>query len=170
MLRGIKGRLPSPAIVIAILALVAGVTGVAVAQPAAKKPVTKKSVKKIAKKQINKLAPGLNVGSADVANNVMAATVPVGDSCDITKQTGGITATKSGLPANTKCDVTFPQSVTDCSVGATPLHPTGDLPGQATIRYLNGATVKVGRYDGTGTTPTAGLFSIFAVCPGPDGL
>ena len=170
MLRGIGSRLPSPAIVIAILALVAGVTGVAVAQPAAKKPVTKKSVKKIAKKQINKLAPGLNVGSADVANNVMAATVPVGNSCDITKQTGGITATKAGAPADTKCDVTFPSRVEDCSVGAAPLHPTADVGGEATVRYLAGAKVKVGRYDSAGGTPTAGLFTVTAVCPGPDGL
>ncbi len=45
---------PSAAMVVAILALVAGVTGAAVAQPAAKKPVTKKKVKKIARKEANK--------------------------------------------------------------------------------------------------------------------
>ena len=170
MRRGFRGRLPSPAIVIAILALVAGVTGAAVAQPVAKKPVTKKSVKKIAKKQINKLAPGLNVASAGFAENVLAATVPVGNSCDITKQTGDITATKAGAPADTKCDVTFPRRVADCVVGANPLHPTADVGGEATVRYLTGATVKVGRYDSAGGTPTAGLFSVYAICPGPDGL
>jgi hypothetical protein len=71
-MRRIRDRLPSPAIVIAILALVAGVTGAAVAQPAAKKAVTKKTVKKIAKKQaikqINQLAPGLSVASADTSD------------------------------------------------------------------------------------------------------
>jgi hypothetical protein len=69
----LKGARPSPAIVIAILALVAGVTGAAVAQPTAKKAVTKKKVKKIAKKQaikqINELAPGLSVAGAINATN-----------------------------------------------------------------------------------------------------
>jgi hypothetical protein len=50
----LRKGLPSPAIVIAILALVAGVTGAAVAQPVAKKAVTKKKVKKIAKKEATK--------------------------------------------------------------------------------------------------------------------
>ena len=64
-MRRVSSARPSPAIVIAILALVAGVTGAAVAQPSAKKAVTKKKVKKIATKQINKLAPGLSVANAD---------------------------------------------------------------------------------------------------------
>jgi hypothetical protein len=64
---------PSPAIVVAVLALVAGVTGAAVAQPAAKKAVTKKKVKKIADKEIKKLAPGLSVANADTATNADSA-------------------------------------------------------------------------------------------------
>ncbi len=172
MLNHIKRARPSPVMLVAIVALVAAATGTAVASNpgATTSALNKKKVKKIAAKQVKKLAPGLSVASAGVAENVLAATVPVGDSCEITKQTGGITATKTGNPANTKCDVTFPQSVADCSVGATPLHPTADVGGEATIRYLSGATVKVGRYDSAGGTPTAGLFSIIAVCPGPDGL
>jgi len=161
---------PSPAILVAVVALVAALAGTAVAGSDVQSAVSKSQTKKIAKKQVNKLAPGLSVASAGVAENVLAATVPVGASCDITAQTGGITAVKAGDPADTKCDVTFPRSVADCSVGATPLHPTADVAGQATIRYLGGAVVKVGRYDAVGGTPTAGLFSIMAVCPGPDGL
>ena len=68
-MKSLRERRGSPALAIAILALVAGVTGVAVAQPAAKKAVTKKKVKKIATKQINKLAPGLSVASAANATN-----------------------------------------------------------------------------------------------------
>jgi len=63
MLRRIR-RLPSPAIVIAMLALVAGVTGAAVAQPVANKAVTTSKAKKIADKEIKKKAPGLSVASA----------------------------------------------------------------------------------------------------------
>jgi hypothetical protein len=102
-----------------------------------------------------------SAGKADVAGNVMAATVPVGDSCAITASTGGVSATRTG---NT-CDVTFPRSVDACMVGATPLHPQGAIGGEAAIQKLGGATVKVGRFDSVGGTPTAGLFSIFAVCP-----
>ena len=61
MRRTMRAR-PSPAIVVAILALVAALAGTAVAEQATtskQKPVTKKKVKKIAKKQVNKLAPGI---------------------------------------------------------------------------------------------------------------
>ncbi len=118
----------------------------------AQKGVTKAKVKKIATKITN----------VEFDQRLMAATVPVGDSCSITAQTGGVTAATSG----TTCDVTFPSSVDNCVVGATPLHPSGDFGGEATIRKLGGAVVKVGRYDSAGGTPTAGLFSVHAICPG----
>jgi hypothetical protein len=59
---------------IAILALTAAVSGVAVAGPVAKKAVTKKKVKKIADKEIAKLAPELSVAHADTAANAANAT------------------------------------------------------------------------------------------------
>jgi hypothetical protein len=60
---------PSPALVVAIAAVVAALAGTAVAaDPVAKKPVTKNKVKKIANKQIKKKASGLSVGSADALN------------------------------------------------------------------------------------------------------
>ena len=145
--------LASPAMLVAILALVAGVTGAAVASPSAKKVTTKK-VKKIADQEIAKNVPG-----------VMAATVPAGDSCAITSQTGGITAVLVGSGQTGVCDVTFPRDVDNCSVGATPLHPQQDIAGQASIRYLGGPTVKVTRRNGLDNFQAAGLFSIFAVCP-----
>jgi hypothetical protein len=73
--RRITERRPSPALVVAVLALVAGVAGTALAaDPVAKKAVTKKKVKKIAKKQVTKLAPGLHVASADTATTAGEAT------------------------------------------------------------------------------------------------
>jgi hypothetical protein len=163
---------PSPAIIVAIAALVAALAGTAVAAnpDATTSALTKKKVKKIANKQIDKAAPGLSVASADVAENVMAATVPAGDSCTITSQTGGISAVLVGSGQTGVCDVTFPRSVEDCSVGATPLHPLQDIAGQASVRYLGGAEVRVTRRNGLDNFQAAGLFSIFAVCPGPDGL
>ena len=74
-MRGMHSR-PSPAIVIAILALVAGVTGAAVASPSAKKVTTKK-VKKIADKEIDKKAPGLSVAHAATADSATIGQSPV---------------------------------------------------------------------------------------------
>jgi len=158
------GRRPSPAMIVAILALSVSVAGTAVAAGVFNKQ-EKKVIKKLANKKITKRAGNLNVASADFANNVLAATVPAGDSCTITNQTGGITAAIVGALPNQFCDVTFPRSVANCSVGATPLHPQQDIGGQASIRYLSGATVRVTRRNGLDNFQAAGLFSIFAVCP-----
>jgi hypothetical protein len=67
-------RKPSPAILVAVLALVAALAGTAVAGPdASTSAITKKKVKKIARKQINKLAPGLSVAHADTADTATNA-------------------------------------------------------------------------------------------------
>ena len=59
-----KGKV-SPALVVAVLALVAAVAGTAVAGPnAVSSAITKSKVKKIANKQIKKAAPGLSVDNA----------------------------------------------------------------------------------------------------------
>jgi hypothetical protein len=76
MKRAFKGR-NTPAIVIAIFALVAAVAGTAIAGPIAtsskrSKKITKAKVIKIADKEIDKKAPGLTVGKA---NGVKAGSV-----------------------------------------------------------------------------------------------
>jgi hypothetical protein len=59
---------PSPAIVVAVLALVAALAGTALADTdASTSAIGKKKAKKIAKKQINRLAPGLSVAHAETA-------------------------------------------------------------------------------------------------------
>jgi hypothetical protein len=64
----------SPTIIVAALALVAALAGTALAGPDADtSAINKKKVKKIAKKQINKLAPGLSVASAQTANTASSA-------------------------------------------------------------------------------------------------
>jgi hypothetical protein len=57
-------RRPSPAMVVAIVALIAALGGTAVGAAF----VSKKQAKKIAKNQVNKLAPGLSVASAKTAD------------------------------------------------------------------------------------------------------
>ncbi len=68
-----RGR-PSPAIVLAVIALVFAMAGSAVAgTDALSNKITKSKVKKIAKKQINKAAPGLDVKSAKTADKATNA-------------------------------------------------------------------------------------------------
>jgi hypothetical protein len=74
----IRGSRPSPAIVLAAVALVAALAGTALAgSDATTSAINKKKVKKIATKQatkqINKLAPGLSVASADTAASANTA-------------------------------------------------------------------------------------------------
>ena len=65
--------LPSPALVVAVLALVAALAGTAVAGSDARSSLSKQKVKTIATKQINKLAPGLSVEHADTAASATKA-------------------------------------------------------------------------------------------------
>jgi hypothetical protein len=77
-----KGRRPSPAMIVAVTALIVALAGTAMAAPTAIKSILnkkeKKQTKNIAKNQINALAPGLSVkrantaGSADTAKNADA--------------------------------------------------------------------------------------------------
>ena len=72
----LKRARPRPALIVAIVALVAALAGTAVAEEATtavSKKQTKKIAKKQAKKQINKLAPGLSVAHADTAGTADSA-------------------------------------------------------------------------------------------------
>src|SRR3954470_1455675 len=72
--------LPSPALVIALLALVAAVTGAAVAKSDRGKSVTKKQAAKIASNQITQRAPGLSVAHAGTADRAGEASLVGGQS------------------------------------------------------------------------------------------
>jgi hypothetical protein len=77
-----KGRRPSPAMIVASIALIVALAGTAMAAPTAIKSILnkkeKKQAKNIAKNQVNALAPGLSVkhantaGSADTAKDANA--------------------------------------------------------------------------------------------------
>ncbi len=151
-MRKLSVRRPSASMIVAVLALVMAMVGTGIAATA----LTKKE-----KKQVK------NIAGAQLSSRVMGATVNAGDTCTISKQTGGITAAQVGTsPGPTAfCDVTFPRSVDTCSVGATPLHPLQDISGMASIRYLGGATVRVTRVNGANNFQAQGLFSIYAICP-----
>ena len=70
-----RGR-QAPALSIAIVALVAGFAGIAIANPSAFTsggPITKKKVKKISTNVVNSLAPGLSVKSAQSSQSAQTA-------------------------------------------------------------------------------------------------
>ena len=95
-------------------------------------------------------------------DTIMAATAPGGDSCSLDSQTGGITATAT---ATVECDVTFPRSIENCTVLATPQHPQQDISGMASIRKVDNNTVRVTRVNGANNFQDEGLFAIEAICP-----
>lgn len=72
-----KGRRPSPAMIVAMTALIVALAGTAMAAPTAIKSILnkkeKKQAKNIAKNQINALAPGLSVKHADSADSAKHA-------------------------------------------------------------------------------------------------
>lgn len=76
-MKRIKGARPSPAMIVAGIALVAALAGTAFAGPLAQKSVLskseKKQVKSIAKKQVKALAPGLSVANAGTLDNIDSA-------------------------------------------------------------------------------------------------
>jgi hypothetical protein len=103
MLGRIRASRPSPAIVVAILALVAAVAGTAVAEQATTSAVTKKKVKKIANKQINKRFP---IGAGDIADGAVTREnqsadqrtlwAAVQSNGTVTDQSGGISVSALG--------------------------------------------------------------------------
>jgi hypothetical protein len=146
-MRKLFARRPSGAMLVAIAALVFAMVGTGIAASALTKQ-EKKQVKKVVKNQFS--------------SRLMAASVPdYTPACTIGRQTGGIRAVQVG----NHCDITFPRSVDKCSVGATPVIPGQDVGGEADVRYLGGASVRVIRTDSGGGTPTPAIFSVFAVCP-----
>ncbi len=125
-MRKLLSRRPSAAMIVAVAALTMALVGTGIAASA----LTKKQ-----KKQTKNI-------STNVFNSQFSGASPVRRARDgsdsargrrvaITNQTGGITATWVGSGQTGVCDVTFPKSVADCSVGATPMHPLQDIAGQA---------------------------------------
>jgi hypothetical protein len=92
---------PSPATIVAVLALVAALAGTAIAGPDATiSALTRSKVKKIANKRINQLAPGLHVASADTATTANTATnantAQNAEDADNADALGGIVAASFG--------------------------------------------------------------------------
>jgi hypothetical protein len=119
-------RRPSPAMVVAIVALIAALGGTAIGAAF----VTKKQSKKIAKNQVNKLAPGLSVASAKSADNATNATSAnsaknvLFASVDYNDSTPAVVSGTPGIVGNGEAflgapRLTFPRDTTNCAVTAS---------------------------------------------------
>jgi hypothetical protein len=155
MMKRMRALRPSPAIAIAILALVAGLTGAAVADPVAKKAVTKKKVRKIADKEINKLAPGLSVAHAATAD--FAEIVGPVDTRDLSfgLASGGKTQTNALTPSLDTFTTVATDSITLRNPGSAIASATVQVEDESGDAKATNADLRV-LVDGT---PQPGVFT-----------
>jgi len=151
MSRSFMAGRPSPAIVVAVLALVAALAGSAVAgsDVQSSAALNKKKVKKIAKKQINKLAPGLSVANADNAD-ALGGQSPSAFETTSASDDGGDTSVTLGTANTTvlSTTITVPSPKTVTAVAS--VEAFGDGGGNdfmlcnAEIAGTNGTRLEVG--------------------------
>jgi hypothetical protein len=161
-MRKLGMKRPSPAMVVAIMALCLSLVGTGIAASAltsSEKQQVRKIAGKVSNKKISLRESGLDVFSAKTTGNVLAVQV-VNGCTGSNAGTGGIVATAVG----SECQVTFPESIRLCAVvlGAQLDSPGG---GEITYRKVSNTVVEVSRRDSAGGTTTAGAFSIAAICP-----
>ena len=99
-MRRLKHARPSPALVVAVVALVAALAGTAVAaDPLATTSVSKKKTKKIAKKQANKAVDAFAAATIPIGGAELASIEERTDTTDIGPSAGGV-ITKDTATAN----------------------------------------------------------------------
>jgi hypothetical protein len=144
-------RRPSPAMVVAIVALIAALGGTAIGAAF----VTKKQSKKIAANQVNKLAPGLSVASAKSADsakhadsataadsakkvdNILAVKVAANGTLEFTAQGG--TSVQAHTGGSGLYGVLFPRDISNCAIV-----PGGQAGGREINAFQSGANNRVG--------------------------
>jgi hypothetical protein len=165
-------RRPSPAMVVAIVALIAALGGTAVGAAF----VTKKQAKKVAANQVNKLAPGLSVASAksaDSANtansantattagsadNILAAKVASNGTLEFAAQGG--TSVQAHTGGSAVYGVLFPRDISNCAIV-----PGGQAGSREINAFQSGANNRVGvlTFNSAGVGADA-AFSLVIVC------
>lgn len=116
--------IPSPALIVAALALVVAMAGTAMAGQGPLAKITKKKVKTIAAQQIADAAPTLSVGSADkakIASNILSANVQ-SDGNMLGSIPAGATSSKV---ATGDYRVDFGRSIAGCTISASAASNTG---------------------------------------------
>ena len=162
-MRKLRVKRPSPALVVAVVALVAALAGSAIAGQVSLKNGKIKNVSIGQGKIKNNTLTGKKINESTLvgvpAGNVVGAEVANGCT-QVTGGTGGITVSA----ASGECNVTFSRSINSCAIvlGTLLAFPGG---GETTYRKTSSTVVQVSRRDSAGGTPTAGAFSIAAICP-----
>jgi hypothetical protein len=159
-----RGR-PSPAMIVACVALIAALGGTAVAA----KTLTAKKAKKIANTQITKRQGKLNVKSAktaDSAKNVLFATVDYDDATpEVTSGTPGIVGNGETIQGTPRLD--FPRDMDACSITANPYNGGGTQNEIAIRRSTTsaGSIVRLAMWRTDNNNSVRSDFSLVAVCP-----
>jgi hypothetical protein len=183
-MRSLK-RKPSPALVVAIMALCVSLVGTAIAVPIATVSLNKKEKKqirkisgKISNKRITKRAPGLSVASAQAADTARSA-----DSASNANALGGVLASgyvRNGCEspmgqirgfARVPGDVGFPATFTavseayNCSAGAVQAKRNGV--GEYEVRFLDSpVTIAIGNIVNNPATIDSAFVSFTRIGPG----
>jgi hypothetical protein len=156
---------PSPAMIVACVALIAALGGTAVAA----KTLTSKKAKKIANTQITKREGKLNVNNAktaDSAKNVYFATVDYNNATPtVVSGSTGITADGETITGTPK--LIFPRSMDGCAVTANVLN-SGGAQNELGVRQSstssgNNVFLAIWRTDDGSSARSD--FSVVAVCP-----
>jgi hypothetical protein len=162
-------RRPSPAMVVAIVALIAALGGTAFAGGF----ITKKKAKKVANNAITQRAPGLAVASAKTADTANTANTAknvffgsfiydAGNTTTVVKAASpGVTGAPESFLGAPK--VHFPRDMTNCAISALVLTGGGTFETrQSTNSSGNDVVIAI---DDSANNSSRQDFSIIAVCP-----
>ncbi|MSO42587.1 MAG: hypothetical protein EXQ70_12000 [Solirubrobacterales bacterium] len=158
-------RRPSPALVIAVIALIAALVGTAYAA----KKINGKSIKNASipgKKLKSNTVTGAKVNESTLegvtAGNVLG--IKTTNACAVASAIGGTYTLNLGLGLS--CSITFPRDISNCAVTADVINSAISTPRETSIRRLGGDQLELVAYDGVGANGTGSAeFDVVALCP-----
>ena len=161
---------PSPALIVAMTALVLALAGTALAGGTTAK-LTKSKVKAIAAKEIGKAAPGLNVNSAKtadsakIASNVLSANV-LANGTTTRSIPAGVTSSRE-TANNGTYEVVFPRSIAGCTLSASAGSAASPTPVLVGVAPKTGAPNTVTVFTRSAANVVSDQdFYVQAICPG----
>jgi hypothetical protein len=152
-----QGR-PSPAMIVAAVALTFALAGTALAGPTATK-LSKSKVRTIANKEIDKRAPGLSVAKAEKATTATAVEANAVGGAGL-KQITRAQATSAAVPNGT-----IASAFIQCPTGTRVITGGGEGSVPAMFTTLNRVSGENGwRYDAWNANGSPGTVTAFAYC------
>jgi hypothetical protein len=157
-------RVPSPAIILALVALTFALAGTALAGPNVSK-ITKSKVRTIADKEVEKLAPDLSVAKADKATTADTATTATGVAAAVVgtaelKQIISVQATSAAVP-----NASIASAFIQCPAGTRVIDGGGVGSGPFMYTTLTRMSGENGwRYDAFNANAAPSSVTVFARC------